>query len=1620
MSTRSSARNIFPPLDNPELTIRRRSRADPTLLNDFEMAAEENGDPPVPNLRTIEELFQNSCQFHGLSGDNANKHLDKFLHVTQNIKVNGVTDDALRLYLFPHSLTHHAITWFDRLPRNSINTFEQMAKMFPEKYFPPFMVNKLRNEISNFRQHPDESLFEAWERYKLSIDRCPNHNMFPVTQIDIFYNGLTLRHRDTINAAAGGTFMKRPQRSESSSSITSSFDTKIAALKAKMAEINKNLMRVLQVNQQVKAVTPNSETCGGPHSYSDCSAIVGQTHNVYAAGAYQGIKETIILRGTTKEGTNSSRELHMVKTHLQLIKLQLTKLRANDAILKNMQTNMTSLTNSNLELKNMFGQFVKMNTASSSGSGTLPSNTITNPKEDLKGITTRSGTAYQGPTIPTTSFSSLPPVVECDTEVTKDTVHPTNNGSTKDVQPPVVQTESLILNYEPVISPIIEPVVAPVSALKPNRRPSILTPLNEHCSAVLLKKLPEKLGDPDKFLIPCDFSRMAECLALADLDARINLMPLSVWNKLSLPDLSPTCMIIELADRLISHPVGVAEDVFVKVGTFHFPADFVIVDFDADPRVPLILERSFLKTERDLIDVFEGELTLRVGKEAITFNLDQTSRYSVNYNDRTANRIDVIDMASLADLDASINLMPLSVWNKLSLPDLSPTCMIIELADRLISHPVGVAEDVFVKVGTFHFPADFVIVDFDADPRVPLILERSFLKTERDLIDVFEGELTLRVGKEAITFNLDQTSRYSVNYNDRTANRIDVIDMALVQHHRRVNSKFHNIIKNEVLKLLDARLIYPISDSPWVSPVHCVPKKGGFTIVENEENELIPTFLVMGWRVCIDYRKLNGATRKYHFPLPFMDQMLERLAGTQYYCFLDGFLGYFQIPIDPKDQEKTTFTCPYRTFAYRRIPFGLCNAPGTFREKMLKWCEDTNLCLNWEKSHFMVKEGIVLSHKISKDGIEVDKAKVKVITKLPHPTTVKENPHQNVLDPKEINESFPLETLNMVSFHGNSSTPWVADFANYHVGNFVVKGMSSQQKNKLFKDVKHYFWDDPFFFKIYADQVIRRYGVPTGRVIVPAGRYIVPTSSAIVATGKYIVPVSTDNRPPMLEKDMYDSWKSIMKLYMLNIQHGRMILESVDNGPLHWTTVKENAVTRPKKYSELSATKAIQVNCDVKERECKLYDEFDKFAYKKGESLLNTKFLNTLPPEWSKFVTDVKLVRDLHTTNVDRLYAYLGQHEYHANEVRIMHELTIDPVSLVANHQMNKSSYQPHQLSYHQHQFQPQVLTFLFSQYGTPYHSSQSRDSRDSKHKVCRHQQCCFQADDLDAYDSDCDEINSAKIALMANLSHYGSDNLAENSSFPTQQDDLILSVIEQLKTQVVNCTKINQDNKNVNEILTAELERYKNQTELSAEQAFWSHNYRNSKEPNLFTSTTIVEVPKELPKVSMVNQSLKKLKFHLASFDMVVKERTTAITITEALKDTLSKLKRKAVVNETVPLHSIGPELLKIDVAPLAPKLHNNKTAHNDYLKHIQEETATLREIVENERLLNPLNTSLDYAPSSLTHSITYPGTDTSSLVNHNAYLASSLAPQIAYAQMDQQSSEYSPPEAGLVVSVF
>ncbi|GKC12042.1 reverse transcriptase domain-containing protein [Tanacetum coccineum] len=372
--------------------------------------------------------------------------------------------------------------------------------------------------------------------------------------------------------------------------------------------------------------------------------------------------------------------------------------KANDANMNNLQMKLDNFQRNQNDFQRVYNDsqkkqddFQKMmlsfmqsyHTNQASSSSSLPSNTIPNPRNEAKAITTRSGASYDGPPIP-------PPVVEKEPEVTKDTELP----STEDIQPPLVQDQNK--DKEPIKEPSLAqktktslpypsrlakekirekddilaskfmeifrnlhfelsfanalihmPKFAPMFKKMLNNKDKLIeltkTPLNENCSAVVLKKLPEKLGDPGRFLIPCDFLEFDSYLALADLGASINLMPLSIWKKLKLSGLTKTKMVLELADRTISKPTGVAENVFVKVGKFYFLADFVVLDFIADPQVPLILERPFLRTAHALIDVYKGEIILRNDDQSLTLKCGNTP--SISYNNlESLKKVDLIDV----------------------------------------------------------------------------------------------------------------------------------------------------------------------------------------------------------------------------------------------------------------------------------------------------------------------------------------------------------------------------------------------------------------------------------------------------------------------------------------------------------------------------------------------------------------------------------------------------------------------------------------------------------------------------------------------------------------------------------------------------------------------------------------------------------------------------------------------------------------------------------------------------------------------------------------------------------------------------------------------------------------
>ena len=559
--------------------------------------------------------------------------------------------------------------------------------------------------------------------------------------------------------------------------------------------------------------------------------------------------------------------------------------------------------------------------------------------------------------------------------------------------------------------------------------------LTATCSPVIQQKLPAKMKDPGSFTILCYIGKYEFKKALCDSGAIINLMPLSVVQRLSLGELTTTAITLQMADRSMTQPEGVLEDVLVKVGKFIFPVDFVIMKMEEDTQVPLLLGRPFLATGAALIDVQKGELTLRVGNEAVHFNLNRSLEHpDVDAESCMAvenNSLLSVELNSDCILQHSINeiemnfqylesidceMLPSILYNKETVSSINENSQdeVCSQEQKTIEQETS-AEGLILKELPSHLKYAFL----EHEKRKPVIISAALTEAkEQKLLEI------MRKYKEAIAWSIEDLKGISPSI---CMNKILLNDNAKtsIEHQRRLNPVMKEVVRKEVLKWLNAGFIYAISDSSWVSLVHVVPKKGGFTVIRNEKNELIPTRTVTGWRVCIDYRKLNTTTRKDHFPLPFIDQMLDRLAGHPHFCFLDRYSGYNQISIAPEDKEKTTFTCSFGTFAFRRMAFGLCNAPGTFQRCMmsifsdlaeevmeifmddftvygssfeqclhnlgtiLQRCKDKNLALNWEKCHFMVTEGIVLGHMIFAAGLEVDQAKVSIIRNLIPPTTVK-------------------------------------------------------------------------------------------------------------------------------------------------------------------------------------------------------------------------------------------------------------------------------------------------------------------------------------------------------------------------------------------------------------------------------------------------------------------------------------------------------------------------------------------------------------------------------------------------------------------------------------------------------
>ncbi|GJS85564.1 reverse transcriptase domain-containing protein [Tanacetum coccineum] len=651
-----------------------------------------------------------------------------------------------------------------------------------------------------------------------------------LTQIDTFYNGLNENDQDSLNAAAGGNLLSKSTRealniiknkskvrysrnkpnvswmNTTSKESSSKTDERIDKLPDQILTLAEIVSKKVVTPATFKAVEESCVICGNAHAYYNCNATDNNQSSVCATtGTYNQVAPpnrasnqmappgfALMQNSQNRHNQNQGQRNNFNRGNNfhgnQGVPNEFSSyMKSNDQMMRNMQNKINSLKGEfKHEIQNTMTtqQTVLMNQQNafqnnlqnmlsgffqnqSSTLGTLSSNTIPNPKGEMKAITTRSGVAYEGPSIPTNP--STKKVVKREIEETTDKEQTNFQGSTTHIQPSV--------NPIPILEPDVPKTLPKPNIPYPSRLndqklrekamnqmekffqifqdfhfdisfadalllmpkfastiKSLITnkdklfelaniPLNENCSEMLLKKLSKKLGDPDKFLIPCDFPGMDVCHALADLGASINLMPLSIWKKLSLPELTPTQMNLELADRSITRPKGVAEDIFVKVGKFHFPTDFVVVDFDANPWVPLILGRSFLRTGCALINVYEGELILRDGDEQLIFHVDSTSKLSQKHANESINMINFINVTCEDSFEEVLKLKKSNHPSSGSTTPLSNSCPSLtsfETSDSLLEE---FADELSLLDP---FPPGNEDVDFKADLReIELLLNHD-------------------------------------------------------------------------------------------------------------------------------------------------------------------------------------------------------------------------------------------------------------------------------------------------------------------------------------------------------------------------------------------------------------------------------------------------------------------------------------------------------------------------------------------------------------------------------------------------------------------------------------------------------------------------------------------------------------------------------------------------------------------------------------------------------------------------------------------------------------------------------------------------------------------------------
>ncbi|XP_031120199.1 uncharacterized protein LOC116023344 [Ipomoea triloba] len=1103
-------------------------------------------------LKTVH--YNQLPSFHGSANEDALTFIRDFYGIVQHFPLNDLTEGALRMRCFPYTLKDAAKTWLMTLTPGSLRTWPEVYNKFIGKFYSHAKTAELRRKIATFSQAEGEPFHEAWERFNMLLIQCPHHGYPLELQNQTFYDGLTQTSQSMVDNAAGGAMGEKTAEETLALYEMLGANSQQKSVRGRtpgMYEVNSNAGLEIQVSELAKQVKSMHYMMS--MKQNNASMVDENVHNFEQANAMNSFNQR--PRNDPQQEANNQRFQMQQEANDQRFQQTEASLAKTEASLARNEASMR-------KLEVQVGQIAEA--LQGHVLGKLPSQ----PEEAKVMTVLRSGRVIEN-VVKENTTSKQAEIVEnlnVDNDANKDEpkLHKSNDPYVppKPCAPPVPFPGRLknskfdrsfseiydLLSKVNVNLPLLDMIknmpayakfLKELNTRKRRYEHNEKVFMSKTVSAVLQIDLPPKLEDPGSFIITITVGNSKKEKAMLDLGASINLMPYSVYLQLGLDRLKPTTMSLELADRSIRYPRGIVEDVLVQVDKLIMPADFVVLDMNKKCNhaqdMPILLGRPFMATAKTMIDVQNGKLTMTVLDETVEFSILKSMKLPENNNNHCFT-VDILDSIISAEfLDES----PLKVGADEDEPNQSPIkeggvegCSLTDCLEQIKErHHPSIAADVPPKLDLKPLPSSLKYAFLGPNNTYPVIIASNLSQEqENSLLEV------LKKYKSAIGWTVEDIKGISPTV---CMHRILLEEGAtpVRQPQRRLNPNMKEVVRAEVLKLLDSGIIYPISDSKWVSPVHVVPKKFGITVVTNEKNELIPTRTVTGG-IEVDKAKIEvisklppptsvkevrsflghaGFYRRFIKDFSKICRpMCNLLAKDVVFKFDDECLSAFNFlkekltsaPIlaAPNWEHPFEIMCDASDYAIgavlghkiNKLPYVIHYASKTLDNAQVNYTTTEKellaivFALEKFRSYLIGSKVIVYSdHSALKFLLAKKDAKPRLIRWIlllqEFDLTIKDKKGcENVVAdhlsrlPDAANNCLNSAVPINDRFPGEqllslqNKEPWYADFVNYLVSGQFHPDLNSQGKKHFLSKAKHFFWDEPYLFKTCPDQIIRR------------------------------------------------------------------------------------------------------------------------------------------------------------------------------------------------------------------------------------------------------------------------------------------------------------------------------------------------------------------------------------------------------------------------------------------------------------------------------------------------------------------------------------------------------------------